>query len=40
MKLAWICYRPYEDTPIIVFEEPDVYSYSKIIQIVYLEIVK
>jgi hypothetical protein len=43
MKLAWICYRDWDDDDsdiehVIVFKEPERYMYSKIIPIVYAEL--
>ena len=38
MKLAWICYREDDDEytpPVILFEEPVRWMYSKVIPIVY-----
>jgi hypothetical protein len=46
MKLAWLCYGWYDHVgypsltkPIILFVEPTGYEYSKIVPIVYTEIV-
>lgn len=44
MKLAWLCYNVVENgggewqAPIIVFEEPDMWKYHKVVPIVYAEI--
>ena len=44
MKLAWLCYtHTYEDDEqeiIIVFEEPAKWKYSKVVPIVYAEIIQ
>ena len=42
MKLAWICYDDYEEYPTveIKFEEPNHYMYSRVVPIVYAEIVE
>jgi len=41
MKLAWLCYT-YDDEQeiIIVFEEPAKWKYSKVVPIVYAEIIQ
>jgi hypothetical protein len=43
MKLAWLCYKfTYDEdyNVVIVFEEPESWEYSKVVPIVYAEIVK
>lgn len=49
MKLAWLCYEIDEyneddfitlNPPVIVFQEPDLRRYHKIVPIVYAEIVE
>ncbi len=43
MKLAWLCWESSwiedDEGPIILFEKPEEYVYTKIIPIVYMEIV-
>lgn len=41
MKLAWLCYDDDEEYPqvFIVFTEPEPYHYSRIVAIVYQEII-
>ena len=43
MKLAWLCWThswDSDDPPIILFSEPDENRYSKVVRIVYAEIVE
>ena len=47
MKLSWLCYHLIEDgpglkydNPVILFEEPNLYHYDKVVPIVYAEIVE